>query len=600
MSRQQSSRDAQGPHGFVNIGLEDNNDNDNGGNIANNSNGVIVSGPRPRVASSIILNVSGSNYILWKTIMPSVLGGEPFAWDVIKGSLVPPSPDRADTAEGKLQMKNYNIGNRAGRYVLINSIHPTLVAMLILEDAEDVDAHEIWRRIKAKFTHKTGARKSLAMAKFNNFKYQPNSSVGENMYRYKEIVYELESVGTAVDDDLACDKLLESLPASWEPYRQGWSSREENSKNLETLTEGIEAEYVRRSRNDRNEVTAMFSHMNISRGPRFQPARGRGYSRRFNARRTTVQASEVVCYNCNQRGHFQAQCRAPRRNNHRRGNGNNNRGRNRNQPRNPAAQANIVEALIVEADQAEASSAPSTEEFILDSGSSHHMISDRRWMTNYKPYVNRREVRLGGGRSITARGSGIASVIVVQDGGEVTIELKDVLFVPQIRRNLVSLSKLADEGYNINIANKCMKIQLGSCEVYAERCDNLYMFRAMKPAEANVAGLKAKVSLKDAHRIFAHVNADTLKQMLVREGYEVINDFVECEDCIQGKMHRASYRPKPESAVAPGPGYIHADTCSVSTRSIGGANHFVTLTDDSTRFRKVYFVESKDQIPDCI
>ena len=121
---------------FVRVGDEEPNDN----------NEPIVSGPRPRVTSSIILALDGRNYTPWRTIMPSVLGGEPYAWDVVRGRLNPPL--NPDDAAGKQQMKNYTIGNRAGRYILINSIHPDLATILFMDIADDLDAQEIWRKIE--------------------------------------------------------------------------------------------------------------------------------------------------------------------------------------------------------------------------------------------------------------------------------------------------------------------------------------------------------------------------------------------------------------------------------------------------------------------
>lgn len=56
----------------------------------------VVSGPRPRVVSSVILKFDGSNYIAWKTIMPTVLDGEPFAWEV-----TPPICEKEPTNETK-------------------------------------------------------------------------------------------------------------------------------------------------------------------------------------------------------------------------------------------------------------------------------------------------------------------------------------------------------------------------------------------------------------------------------------------------------------------------------------------------------------------
>jgi hypothetical protein len=226
-----TSRDYRAPHGYVDVGEDEDQPRQQV-----STNEPIVCGPRPRVASSIILAPDGKNFIPWKTIMPSVLDGEPFAWDVVCGRLNMPDSATAATPEGRKQKQNFLIGNRAARYILINSIHPDLAVTLFLDNAEDVEAQEIWRRIKIRFQHADGTRKSLSMAKFLRFRYQPGASVRQNLLAFKKIVYEMNEAGFQLEDDLTVSRLLEALPSSWEPFRQAWSARKGEDKHLDTLT----------------------------------------------------------------------------------------------------------------------------------------------------------------------------------------------------------------------------------------------------------------------------------------------------------------------------------------------------------------------------
>ena len=82
------------------------------------------------------------------------------------------------------------------------------------------------------------------------------------------------------------------------------------------------------------------------------------------------------------------------------------------------------------------------------------------------------------------------------------------------------------------------------------------MLHATDHAEVNTADSKKrkKVSLDEMHRTFGHIDVEWLKNLLVREGYEVVNDFKGCNHCIEGKMHRTNFRSEPLSARAPGIG----------------------------------------------
>ena len=117
-----------------------------------------------------------------------------------------------------------------------------------------------------------------------------------------------------------------------------------------------------------------------------------------------------------------------------------------------------------------------------------------------------------------------------------------MLFVPRLRRNLPSMSQLAVDGFKIQIKRDVTELTQGKSMLTAERRNALYMLEPRDPVEGNTAdGTESgthvkKISLAAAHRIFAHVNVETLRKMIIRSGNQVINDFKGCRACIlQGK-----------------------------------------------------------------
>lgn len=552
---------------------------------------AVTSGSRPSVVSSVILKADGSNYTIWRTIIPSVLGGSPFALEVAKGELSAPPKEMRNTPAGKVTYKHFVIGNRAAKYILLNSIDPMLAVSLFSSRADTVDAASIYQEIIDKFDNTNGGLKDIMVAKFMRFKYQESLGAEENLFRFVQICSRAAALGMTIPEDLQVTRLLDSLPTNWEPFRGGWSARKPVDKTLALLKVAIESEALRRGKVDAAEITALFSRMRTPGRPSYR--RRGNYRRRFDSRRTETNTSEIICYNCNRKGHKKNECRAPRRQH------NNHRGRRGQQPgRRP--NANLAEALIVELSDAEANATCLDEDFILDSGCSHHMLSSLKWMTAYQPYGKKRAVKLGDSRTLRAQGFGSAKLTVVKDGQPSTITLTEVLYVPRLRRNLISMGKLADDGFDFDVKPEAITIIQGSNRVCAGRTNGLFVFSATDMAETNVASATKAVSLSQVHRTFAHVNVDTLRKMLRREGYKVTEDFRQCEDCVKGKQHRASNRQKPTSAVATRLGEIHCDLCSVNTESFGRHNYFLTVTDEMSRYRKIYFLYSKDETPDYL
>ncbi|XP_028966697.1 uncharacterized protein LOC114828093 [Galendromus occidentalis] len=177
-----------------------------------------------------------------------ILDGGPYCWEVVSGALGPPDATKAKTAEGKNQQKNFIIGNKAGRYILFNSIHPNLATELFSENSDTVEASEIWRLIKGKFTSTNGVFKEDAMSDLTNFTYLQSQSTLENLLRFKTIIARLTSYGVKLGEDYQCARLLSSLPGSWEQLKQGWTVRPENQQTLSQLIKSIEIQAKRQVR----------------------------------------------------------------------------------------------------------------------------------------------------------------------------------------------------------------------------------------------------------------------------------------------------------------------------------------------------------------
>ena len=586
------------------------------------TDGAGVNVPRTGMASNIVLKADGSNYLAWSYILPSVLGTSAYCWEVTNSELTYPNAETLKTPAGKLRAKHFEIGNRAGRYILFSAISPTLIMAEFAHNSSTIEAPEIWRRLKNKFTSTNGGLKEMIMMKFMTYKFAQNKSAAENLAAFDQIINQGTLLAVTYPDDLKVVRLLDSLSSGWEAFRQSWTARVSDSKSLAQLKDAIAMESLRRGK-ETTDISALFSRLNTN-----SRSNQRRVTRRTR-RRSITRSTTITCYNCGRRGHKRSECRSPPSQNNQNNaqssssgpsgssgsstpanrynlrprqnrNGNNRGGRQpprgRSQP-----QANHVEALIVEAGSPEINLVSNNNEFIVDSGTTHHMVNNKNWIIDYHPFVKHQSVKLGGARTLNAQGSGTAYIPVQQQGERVILKLNDVLYVPRLRRNLVSVSKLTDDGYQVIVNNNAIDLVSGKNKIKAVRENALYTFQASSNIEGNTATSdKGVVSLKEVHEAFAHVGVQALKKMLAREGFIVKNDLDQCEACVRGKMHRSSYRSKPASARANRPGYIHSDVCSVTPHSYGGAKHFLTLTDDYSSYRKVYCLRSKDQVPDCI
>jgi hypothetical protein len=196
---------------------------------------------------------------------------------------------------------------------------------------------------------------------------------------------------------------------------------------------------------------------------------------------------EKKCTYCNKRGHNVSECRKVRREQESRGV----RNSSVSSAAAPPAPANIGHAAspsgdntslaadaeltigvaIVSSDTEDLPSTVTSSEstagpelknqWMMGTAATHTMCPNRSWFSDFSPLASPVQVALGGPRTHRATGTGTGTVPVrmwanLQWHHEV---LEDVLFVPDLRRNVLSVPQLVDRGASV-------QFQENMCQLY--------------------------------------------------------------------------------------------------------------------------------------
>ena len=539
-----------------------------------------------RHSNRIVLRDDGKNFLAWKSIVPVYLQSAEYAWEVIEGDI--------DPIKNPSDRDKYIKGNQNAREIIFSTIEPKTVLRLFFEDSVFVTGKDAWDRINIKYVGSSAIFADIAVAKFTTFKFSPSLSITDNLAEFQTIIYELQETKAGITAAGFSSRLVNCLPNSWDSFKSSWGTRDEDKKHLDTLIEMIIAEDARRrvtNPQGSNNSTALAARVR-GRGGHFH--RNRTDTRRQQSYRRTT---EVVCWNCQKRGHKAFECRSGRRNQR----------RTNRRPANEQPSARIAEAYAANHHPAQSEGFEVKDEttFLIDSGASCHITNDRSLFTEYVPLEQSREVTLGDSSTVRALGRGVIEITVRRGHRNVNLRLEETLHVPKMTCNLISLGQLLDKGFRCTVRSEGMLLSRGRTKLFAERQSALYKFNAS--ARVPVTSLAATsvtevspISLKQAHRTLAHVNKEKVRQVLLRTGIPFVDDMTDCTSCMQGKQFKASYRTKPSSARASSIGVIHGDLCSPTPPSMGGAAHFLTLTDEYSKFRRVFFIRTKDQTAGCI
>lgn len=262
-------------------------------------------------------------------------------------------------------------------------------------------------------------------------------------------------------------------------------------------------------------------------------------------------------------------------------------------------------ALVGVADQAlSVSSSNEQRAWIVDSGATSHMCRDKKSFSALYQSEDPVDVVLGDGRTLSAVGRGNVELDMVLPNGKVkSCTLYDVLYVPDLSYNLVSVAKASQKGKVVKFTKSACYILDKQHRMFAKatKVGGLYKLDyKLNHERANV--VEQSESKEDLwHKRFGHLGVGSL-QSLARErlvdgfDFDSSKRLTFCETCPQAKQHRSKFSASSTKAAEP-LGLVHSDLCGkMNVKSHGGAEYFLNFIDDKTRYVWVYFLHHKDEV----
>lgn len=123
-------------------------------------------------------------------------------------------------------------------------------------------------------------------------------------------------------------------------------------------------------------------------------------------------------------------------------------------------------------------STSSIDGWIIDSGATCHIAGNKAQFTKFDS-DHREKVVVANGQQLTALGKGTICVKFINTFGNTnTVHITDVLYIPGIKGNLISVKRLAEKGYTLNFSDYQCVIERGQNQIaVADAIENLYKLR---------------------------------------------------------------------------------------------------------------------------
>ncbi|RVW87889.1 Retrovirus-related Pol polyprotein from transposon TNT 1-94 [Vitis vinifera] len=404
---------------------------------------------------------------------------------------------------------------------------------------------DLMKALSGMYEKPSANNKVHLMKKLFNLKMAENASVAQHLNEFNTITNQLSSVEIDFDDEIRALIVLASLPNSWEAMRMAVSNSTGKEKlKYNDIRDLILAEEIRRR--DAGETSGSGSALNLEtrgRGNNRNSNQGRSNSRNSNRNRSKSRSGQQIqCWNCGKTGHFKRQCKSPKK-------------KNEDDSAN-AVTEEVQDALLLAVDSP-------LDDWVLDSGASFHTTPHREIIQNYVA-GDFGKVYLADGSALDVVGLG--DVRISLPNGSVWL-LEKVRHIPDLKRNLISVGQLDDEGHAILFVGGTWKVTKGA-RVLArgKKTGTLYMTSCPRDTIA-VADASTDTSLW--HRRLGHMRKQKKVSFL-----------------------KTGRTPKAEKLEL-----VHTDLWGPSpVASLGGSRYYITFIDDSSRKVWVYFLKNKSDV----
>ncbi|GJV31084.1 retrovirus-related pol polyprotein from transposon TNT 1-94 [Tanacetum coccineum] len=214
-------------------------------------------------------------------------------------------------------------------------------------------------------------------------------------------------------------------------------------------------------------------------------------------------------------------------------------------------------------------------EWIMDSGGSFHMTPRRDFLFDFKEF-NGGAVLLGNNRACVIMGIGMVRV-QMKDGSNFVLE--NVSYIPELKRNLISLGTLDREGYTVKLQNGRVKVIKGSLMGLSRTMKGNCVYSLDGWAESGEASVRfIQERKKFIARLWINAWVTLVKQA-----------------CMNWKKERVSFgrgQHMTEGVID----YVHADLWGPSrVESMSGCRYFLSIVDDYSRRVWVHFLRHKNE-----
>ncbi|GJS17923.1 hypothetical protein Tco_0412395 [Tanacetum coccineum] len=269
-------------------------------------------------------------------------------------------------------------------------------------------ARELWNALEERYFTKDATSKKFIVSKFNSYKMVDSRPIMDQMYELEHILSMFTQNNMNMDESIQVASIIDKLPSTWKDVKKHLKHCKDDL-SLKDLGKHILIEEQYRLENKANDDTSKV-HVVEEKG---ESSKTDGKKRKHDDKKSKKNKKDVIYYNCKKPGHFKH-------------------------------------------------SPSKKRSWWVDSGATRHVCNDQTMFKTYEPSIS----MLYMGNHSTEQVKGKGKIDLVFTSGN-TLTLKDLLHVPDVRKNLVSGSLLNKFGFKLVFESD--KVILSKCGKFVDK-----------------------------------------------------------------------------------------------------------------------------------
>ena len=511
--------------------------------------------PRMEDLKVNLKKLDGSNFDSWKFRMELVLKKEN-VWDVV--SEVPP----------EVKPENWESKNSKAMAIIGLTVDDSQLSFL----RKATSAHESWSNLVNFYEKGSLFSKVILLKKLCKITFDESLSMQQHIINVVSLIDRLNAMGENIAGNMSVAFLLSSLPESYDTVVMSLETRKEEDLTFEIVKTRLLEEYERRKEKCNTKSNeAAFKCPSTSKNFR---------SKKFG---NIGNSSKIRCFHCHKEGHVRSACPELKQNVNK-------------QKINKLTENDEVEEVLFMTDKG------SPYSWYVDSAATSHITSNYNFFLNIDANV-KTKVFLANGQVVQSLGKGSGYLYCDNGNGGVTkVLVTNVLYIPEIEGNLISVKKLVQMGLEVNFEGENCFIMKNSNVMAVANFDGL-LYKLSVTERVSKINEKLEVSdIETWHCRFGHRNVEAIRKLvknnLVDDIGMVSNSRLEkCETCVLGKSVRKPFfglnaiRSKSPLEL------VHTDLCGpMKNQTPSGKKYFLTFVDDYSRYCVIFLLREKSEV----